>query len=81
MYAPKLNHPFSPQVDGYNKRDKPQANLQHRMPKAIRVSVVCTGQPRGRKVRVAYVRAAAHLLHATPGCAGTSTGTYRRTQA
>lgn len=62
-------------MDGHNERDKSQADVQHRVSEAVRISVLRAVQPRGRQIRVAYVRAAAHVLHATPGRASTCTST------
>ncbi|RVE40524.1 hypothetical protein evm_014826 [Chilo suppressalis] len=53
-------------MDGYNKRDQPQAHIQHRMLSPERLGVVLAAQPRRREVCVAYVHPAAHILYAPP---------------
>lgn len=52
-------------MDGHNERDKPQEDVQRGVP-AAGVGLLRAAVARGRQVRVADVRHAAHLLHAAP---------------
>lgn len=61
-------------MDGHNQRYKPQTHVQHRVPEARRVGYVHAAEPRRRQVRVAHVRAPAHVLHAPPGRAQRDAG-------
>lgn len=53
-------------MDGHNQRDKPQANVQHRVLQAGGVVVLRAADARGRQVRLADVHPTAHVLHAPP---------------